>query len=198
MAAAAAIPAIIGAIGSIGGGAAAGKGGGKGASPAEKEAARASREVRTQTRPLRLNVLDLFNQVVSGAKTGTLGTQVPFIQQAVSQSLASESRARDTTERTIARAGLGRTPFGQRILAEQRRSGAESRSLLPQQLAAPFLSGAPEFAGSLTSAGLSSTTGLGFAGAQRQAAEQRNQTQLILSLADIARQAGAASAAAGE
>lgn len=91
---------------------------------------------------------ELLGQITEALRTGGIGAQIPIIQQSVGASRAAESDALRSTEDSLARSGLSRTPYGQSILAGTRMEGAQRTAQIPTQTAQSFIEMGPSFASS--------------------------------------------------
>lgn len=77
----------------------------------------------------------LGKQTVEALKTGGIGARIPIIQRAVDASQQASARALRQTENDLTRGGLGGTPFGQSILAQQRQAGRQAAAQIPTAFA---------------------------------------------------------------
>ena len=87
----------------------------------------------------------LLSQISEALKTGGVGAQIPIIQNAVSGANQATSQALKGTTESLARSGLGATPFGQRQLAETRLAGAQAAGAIPTQFAQQYIQAAPQY-----------------------------------------------------
>src|SRR5205814_9899818 len=79
-------------------------------------------------------------------RTGGVGAYIPIAQQSVEQSRAATSNTMQGIEASLARAGLGRTPFGQNILAQAAETGALDVESIYPSIVKSLISVAPSFA----------------------------------------------------
>jgi len=91
----------------------------------------------------------LFSQIAEALRTGGIGAGIPIIQESVSQARGAMSDSLAGTEGDLARSGLGRTPFGARVLAESKLGGEQNIAAIPTAYAQQFISGAPGLLGSV-------------------------------------------------
>lgn len=86
---------------------------------------------------------ETFRQISEALRTGGIGAQIPIIQQAVSQGKEALGNSLQQTEGSLASAGLGRTPYGQNILAQTRQAGASAIGRIPTDYAQQISAQAP-------------------------------------------------------
>lgn len=146
-----------------------GKGPGKVATPeATNQLLTAATKIVKGTNPVRT---ELLSQMLEALKTGGVGAQIPLIQRSVEASKQATSNAMVGTTEGLAQSNLVGTPFGQRILAQQRQAGAQQASQIPTQIAGQIAGGAPAFVAAMQGQGLSALTN---AGAQQYAVDANN------------------------
>lgn len=88
---------------------------------------------------------ELVRQLSEALRTGGVGAQIPIIGQAVSAANQATSSALRDTQGSLASSGLARTPYGQRILADTRLSGAQQAARIPTDIAQSFIAQTPQY-----------------------------------------------------
>jgi hypothetical protein len=91
----------------------------------------------------------LLSQITEALRTGGIGAQIPIIQQSVSNANQALGDTLTQTQGGLASSGLGRTPYGARIMAETQRAGNADIARIPTDAAKEFIGMAPQFASSL-------------------------------------------------
>lgn len=90
------------------------------------------RQFESESRPMRR---ETYGQLTELLRTGGVGARVPIIQAAVANQRGATSAALRGTQGQLSSAGLANTPFGQRIMAEQRAGGQQNIAGIPAQMA---------------------------------------------------------------
>lgn len=98
---------------------------------------------------------EFFGQMLEMLQTGGVGAQAPIISRALESSKQATSTAMRQTEEGLAQRGLAGTPFGERILAGQRATGAAETSRVPTDIATAFMSLIPQAIGGAQQTGIS-------------------------------------------
>ena len=98
---------------------------------------------------------ELSSQLLEGLQTGGIGARIPLVTRAVEESKTALSRTLAEIEKGLTQKGLTGTPFGERILAEERGAGAFRESQIGPKLTADFLKQAPGFVGQAQQTGIS-------------------------------------------
>ena len=145
-------------------------------------------QLAAETTPIRG---ELSNQFLEALRTGGVGAQIPIIGAAQSASREATSRALTGTEEQLTAAGLARTPFAARTMAQTRLSGETATSMIPTDIARAFIGAAPGFSMAPVGAMISGAGTLGSIGAQRDIGKGNQQVQLLSALASSAAMAGA-------
>lgn len=111
-----------------------GFGGGKGTTTQESSSANAlatiARGFAKETEGVRKGLIEAMQEVL---KTG--GSKIPIISEAVDSSRRASSRAFSETYAKLAQSDLAGTPFGEKILAEQRQTGEQNVATTQESLA---------------------------------------------------------------
>lgn len=127
------------------------------------EARRSGRELLSETRQPRR---ELFGQILESLQTGGVGARVPIIQRSVEASNRATSDSQRQTTEQLGIAGLLDSPFGQRILGDQKREGDAATSKIPTDVAQSFVNLAPSF---ITGIGQTGTSSIGIAASSQAA-----------------------------
>lgn len=98
---------------------------------------------------------EFFGQMLEMLQTGGVGAQAPIISRALESSKQATSTAMRQTEEGLTQRGLAGTPFGERILAGQRATGAAETSRVPTDIATAFMSLIPQAIGGAQQTGIS-------------------------------------------
>jgi len=145
------------------------KGGGDTA--ASEQLAATMKQLTEQTDPFRKEYLAQQTELLTDPESWIKGQGSPFIQSAMARLGQGVSQNAQRTREGLDTAGLSRTPFGQRIMAEQSAQAGQAQSQIPVGIAQAFMQGGPAFASSLTGQGIQA--GSAAAGVEGQLAGQQ-------------------------
>lgn len=98
---------------------------------------------------------ELSGQLLEGLTTGGVGARIPLITRAVEESKTNLSRTLAEIEKGLTQKGLTGTPFGERILAGERRAGEFDIAGIAPRITSEFLKTAPGFVGQAQQTGIS-------------------------------------------
>lgn len=127
-------------------------------------------EFQEQSGPARQTFFDQLNEALT---TGGVGARLPIIQKSVEASKSATSAARVATTESLAKAGIGGTPFGQQILAGQELQGNLATAQIPTNIIQQLIAQAP---GAVLGSAQTLSGGFGQAaqvGAQRAGQDQQ-------------------------
>ena len=108
----------------------------------------------------------LDKQLQEALKTGGVGAQVPFVQNAVGASTQASNAAMSNAKNALSTIGAGNDPLSQGVLAGINMQGQQTAANIGPQLTEQFISMAPGVA--------SSTANMGFGGLETGAGLARN------------------------
>lgn len=155
-------------------------------SDAAKQATAAGKEILDISRPVREQ---FYGQLAEVLRTGGVGAQIPIAQQGVEATRSAAAGATEATKSRLASAGLGRTPYAQRILSGLGIQGDIATAQVPLDIAKLFLGaapnaalGAPQSAAGLIGSGVSGAGSAASTAAGGQIAAQNNLTSVLTSL----------------
>lgn len=177
------------------GGGQVGKGGKVKQSDAEQGLLGAAKELISEAKPLRQEVM---GQTLEAMRTGGVGAQLPIVQKGMEASRAATSSALTQQAGSLGRQGLGRSSYGNALQASTLLQGELATQAIPQEVAAQFIAGAPSLMMGVGGQGMQGlSTGAGAANqrygiqASRDIAKGNQQVEYVKAITSLAGAAGA-------
>lgn len=125
---------------------------------------------------------EFLGQATEGLQTGGVGAQIPLINRMVEQAKSALSKSLLDTQYSLGRAGLGKSPFGQSILAGKRIEGEANIANIGPSVAFDMAKMIPAFMNAVTGQSAQAPQALGGAAsadATRIASENQAFAQIM-------------------
>lgn len=90
---------------------------------------------------------ELSSQAGEALRTGGINAQIPLINRSLDEARGAFSKSFENTRQALARTGLGKSGFGQSMLADLGMQGENAVSQIPTNVASQFIAGIPGLAG---------------------------------------------------